>query len=109
MVGESVDPEIRPGGAVLVRRLNLFGNEIDRACVRVAVGRRIERVAEDVWLVSGEQEFRVRVSKPHMAFVVDSDGFELRAKILPTGESLRADETGLRCASSSNLEVTYSW
>lgn len=109
-IADSVVPEIRPGGATLVRRLDVFGDDLVRARVRLAVGSRIERSDDDVWLVSGAQEVRVRVSKPHVGSVVPSgDGFELRARIRLTGQSMRSDQDGRRCAGSSTLEVTYSW
>lgn len=109
-VGESLAPEVRPGGASLVRRLILTGGDVGRAQLRLALGRRIERVSEDTWLVSGGRDFRVRVSEPHVGFVVESgDGAELRTAILVTGSAMLATEEGRRCEDSSDCEVEYSW
>ena len=118
-VAETSAPELRPGGAALVRRLHLSrdadGGEPSPTGVtfRAAIGDVIGRDTDGAWVVEMRRPLRVRTSSS--AYVVLHDG---RAELRVPVEFRDGHVTDCRPPSyvfgqypvhEADLEVEYSW
>lgn len=113
-IQETVTAELKPGGATLKRTFALSKTGGDGLLhARLAVGKVIEPVdsagAPRTYLVVGEREARVRVTRWDAVIVDGPLGQELRVAI-PGWIAGDAGGAGGRAAVGvSSLEVEYSW
>jgi len=116
VVAETIVPELRPGGAVLRRRLDFQSPYLMRVHVdlRVAVGKSVrhEPVSGGAWVVAGEREIRVRIApaswRKRTHVVVGLDGQEELRLRGPVGVRSTSGNT-VREEEPNQLEVEYSW